>query len=131
MKWFIICALFVAVALLSARAHAADCDQAKNPEDSDFKNFFRSVSCKVKQGAEEAAIVVKPYTDKIGDGAKEIGSSVANKFDELKHKFTDEGTTAKAPTVMPFNAPTERVPLAPIAPAVPTELLASTQPMAG
>ncbi|EDX16531.1 GD24780 [Drosophila simulans] len=49
----------------------------------------------------------------IGEGAKEFGSSVAQKYDELKHKLTDEpSTTPKVPVA--YDAPTEKVLLAPI-----------------
>lgn len=127
MKSTIIFCALLCLALLSGQARAADCDEVKNPEDSDFKNFFKSIGCKVKQGAEDVADAAKPYTDKIGEGAKELGSSVVEKYKELKHRLTDDASTPKSTLVAQVDAPTERVPLAPIAPTVPAEIVANAQ----
>ncbi|XP_001991904.2 uncharacterized protein LOC6564559 [Drosophila grimshawi] len=121
----ICCALLSLVLLMRANgAQAADCVT----EDTGITGFFKTLGCKVKQGAEDVADAAKPYTDKIGEGAKELGSSVAQKYDELKHRLTDDASTPK--TSVAYDAPTERVPLAPIAPSVPADLVSSTQPIA-
>ncbi|EDW27154.1 GL16381 [Drosophila persimilis] len=123
MKSFVLCSLIalllIDVAVVQVRA---DCDETKGPDESDFKHFFKSLSCKVKQGAEDVAEVAKPYTDKIGEGAKDFGSSVAQKYDELKHRLSDDTSSPKPPSAVPFDAPTEKVPLAPIAPSHPPAL---------
>lgn len=111
------CALLGLVLLCgSARA---ECDGTRNADDSDFTSFFKSLGCKVKDVAEAA----KPYADKIGEGAKDFGSSVAQKYDEIKHRLSDDASTPKSPSTLQFDAPTERVPLAPIAPTVPANVL--------
>ncbi|EDX02886.1 uncharacterized protein LOC6525958 [Drosophila yakuba] len=113
MKSLVVCSWIGLVLLMAAGQVRAECDEAKSPEDSDFKHFFKNLGCKVNQGAKEVAEAAKPYTDKIGEGAKEFGSSVAHKYDELKHKLTDEpSTTPKVPVA--YDAPTEKVLLAPI-----------------
>ncbi|KAH8323836.1 hypothetical protein KR067_006101 [Drosophila pandora] len=104
-----------------ANAERADCDGGKKPEDSDFTHFFKNLGCKVKQGAEDVAEAAKPYADKISDGAKDLGQSVAHQYDVLKHKLSDEGSTTPRGAV-PYDAPTEKVPLAPIAPSPPPAL---------
>ncbi|KAH8272776.1 hypothetical protein KR026_011221 [Drosophila bipectinata] len=104
-----------------ASGERADCDSAKKPEDSDFSHFFKNLGCKVKQGAEDVAEAAKPYTDKISDGAKDLGQSVAHQYDVLKHKLSDEGSTTPRSAV-PYDAPTEKVLLAPIAPSPPPAL---------
>lgn len=127
MKTIVICCSLLCLVLLSGQARAADCDEVKNPDDSDFKNFFKSIGCKVKQGAEDVADAAKPYTDKIGEGAKELGSSVVEKYKELKQRLTDDASTPKSPLAVQVDAPTERVPLAPIAPTVPADVASNAQ----
>lgn len=118
-----ICCTLLGLVLLCGTARA-ECDGTRNPDDSDFTSFFKSLGCKVKQGAEDVAEAAKPYAEKIGEGAKDIGSSVAQKYDELKHRLTDDGsTTPKSPLSLQYDGPTERVPLAPIAPTVPASVL--------
>lgn len=119
-----ICCTLLGLVLLCGTARA-ECDGTRNPDDSDFTSFFKSLGCKVKQGAEDVAEAAKPYAEKIGEGAKDIGSSVAQKYDELKHRLTDDGsTTPKSPVLsLQYDGPTERVPLAPIAPTVPASVL--------
>ncbi|XP_034118316.1 uncharacterized protein LOC117577582 [Drosophila albomicans] len=124
----ILCSIVLGLMLLSCETHAADCDASRDPEDSDFKNFFKNIGCKVSQGAEQVVEAAKPYAEKIGEGAKDFGSTVAQKYDELKHRLTDDASTPKA--TVTYDAPTERVPLAPIAPGIPAEL-ANPQPTAG
>ncbi|XP_023166615.1 uncharacterized protein LOC111596573 [Drosophila hydei] len=131
MKTIVICCSLLCLVLLSGQARAADCDEVKNPDDSDFKNFFKSIGCKVKQGAEDVADAAKPYTDKIGEGAKELGSSVVEKYKELKQRLTDDASTPKSPLAVQVDAPTERVPLAPIAPTVPADVASNAQAIAG
>lgn len=110
--------LMLLVAVAEVRG---ECDEVKAPEESDFKHFFKNLGCKVNQGAKDVAEAAKPYAEKIGEGAKDFGSSVAQKYDELKHKLTDEGsTTPKAPIA--YDAPTEKVLLAPISVSPPPAL---------
>ncbi|KAH8287494.1 hypothetical protein KR054_008805 [Drosophila jambulina] len=121
MKSSVVCSLIGLVLLVAVAEVRGECDEEKKPDESDFKHFFKNLGCKVNQGAKDVAEAAKPYTDKIGEGAKEFGSSVAQKYDELKHKLTDEGsTTPKAPIA--YDAPTEKVPLAPIGGSPPPAL---------
>ncbi|KAH8416488.1 hypothetical protein KR222_005529 [Zaprionus bogoriensis] len=123
MKSIIICCALLGLVLLCGRADA-ECDGKRNEDDSDITSFFKSIGCKVKQGAEDVAEAAKPYTDKIGEGAKDFGSSVAQKFDEIKHRLSDDASsTPKSPSSLQYDGPTERVPLAPIAPTVPADAL--------
>ncbi|KAH8301037.1 hypothetical protein KR044_011936, partial [Drosophila immigrans] len=116
----VLCSLLLGLILLSCETHAADCDVAKNPDDSDFTNFFKNIGCKVSAGAEHVVIAAKPYAEAIGEGAKDLGNTVAQKYGEFKHRLsTDDASTPKTPVA--YDAPTERVPLAPIAPAIPAE----------
>ncbi|EDW65762.1 uncharacterized protein [Drosophila virilis] len=131
MKAIIIFCSVLGLVLLSSQCRAADCDEVKNPDDSDFKNFFKNFGCKVKQGAGEVADAARPYAEKIGEGAKDFTSSVAQKYDELKHRLTDDASTPRSPITGIPDAPTERVPLAPIAPAYPADIAGSPQPVAG
>ncbi|KAH8420018.1 hypothetical protein KR009_005015 [Drosophila setifemur] len=110
--------IFLLVACLEVRA---DCDEPKGPDDSDLGQFFKKVGCQVKKGAEELSEAAKPYADKIAEGAKSFGSKVAENYDTLKHKLTDESSTTPRGQV-PYDAPTEKVPLAPIAPSSPPAL---------
>lgn len=120
MKCIVILCSLLGLVLLSCGANAADCDEVKNPDDSDFKNFFKNLGCKVSNGAEQVVEAAKPYANKIGDTAKDIGSSVAEQYDALKHRIISDDHTSSAP--VPYDAPTERVPLAPITPALPAEI---------
>lgn len=104
-----------------ANGERADCDGGKKPEDSDFTHFFKNLGCKIKNGAEDAAEAAKPYTDKISEGAKDASHLVAQQYDILKHKLSDGGSTTPRSAV-PYDAPTEKVPLAPIAPSPPPAL---------
>ncbi|XP_030379881.1 uncharacterized protein LOC115628061 [Scaptodrosophila lebanonensis] len=119
MKAIATCSLLLVLLALTSNTWAADCDEAKNPDDSDFKHFFKNIGCKVKQGAEDVAEAAKPYADKIGEGAKDFGNTVAQKYDQLKHRLTDDAPSSTTSTAssgaapVPV-APTERVPLAPI-----------------
>ncbi|SPP78020.1 uncharacterized protein LOC117580780 [Drosophila guanche] len=124
MKSFLLCStLFAVLLIVQVQVQVrADCDETKSPDDSDFKHFFKNLGCKVKQGAEDVAEAAKPYTDKIGEGAKDFGSSVAHKYDELKHRLSDDTSSPKPPSAVPYDAPTEKVPLAPIAPSHPPAL---------
>ncbi|XP_034480229.1 uncharacterized protein LOC117786224 [Drosophila innubila] len=132
MKCIVILCSLLGLVLLSCGTHAADCDVAKNPDDSDFKHFFTKLGCKVSNGAEQVAEAAKPYADKIGEGAKQIGSTVVQNYDVLKHRLSSDGSgsgsTPRPPVA--YDAPTERVPLAPIAPALPAEIT-NPQPIAG
>ncbi|KAM8718417.1 hypothetical protein ACLKA7_001604 [Drosophila subpalustris] len=131
MKCIVILCSLLGLVLLSCETHAADCDAAKNPADSDFKNFFKSLGCKVSNGAEQVVEVAKPYAEKIGEGAKDIGSTVAQKYDAFKHRLSSDGPAPSASSApVAYDAPTERVPLAPIAPALPAEIT-NPQPIAG
>ncbi|XP_017064048.1 uncharacterized protein LOC108103174 [Drosophila eugracilis] len=113
MKSFVVCSLIGLVLLVAAGQVRAECDDTKSPEDSDIGHFFKNLGCKFNQGAKEVVEATKPYAEKIGEGAKEFGSSVAHKYDELKHKLTEElSTTPKVPVA--YDAPTEKVLLAPI-----------------
>lgn len=118
MRSITICCALLGLVLLCGSARA-ECDGTRNADDSDFTSFFKSLGCKVKDVAEAA----KPYADKIGEGAKDFGSSVAQKYDEIKHRLSDDASTPKSPSTLQFDAPTERVPLAPIAPTVPANVL--------
>lgn len=122
MRSITICCALLGLVLLCGSARA-ECDGTRNADDSDFTSFFKSLGCKVKQGAEDVAEAAKPYAEKIGEGAKDFGSSVAQKYDEIKHRLSDDASTPKSPSTLQFDAPTERVPLAPIAPTVPANVL--------
>ncbi|KAH8386615.1 hypothetical protein KR093_001590, partial [Drosophila rubida] len=115
----ILCSLLLGLALLCGDARAADCETTKDPNDSDFTNFFKKIGCQVSNGAEQVVEAAKPYAEKIGEGAKEFGSNVAQKYGEIKHRLTDDASTPKS--TVTYDAPTERVPLAPIAPGIPAE----------
>ncbi|KAL7745679.1 hypothetical protein ACLKA6_009886 [Drosophila palustris] len=130
MKGIVILCSLLGLVLLSCGTHAADCDEVKNPDDSEFKNFFKNLGCTVTHGAEKVAEVTKPYTDKIGDVAKDIGNTVVQQYDSLKHKITSDDPAPGAPSAVKYDAPTERVPLAPIAPALPAEIT-NPQPITG
>lgn len=132
MKSIVILCSLLGLVLLSCGTHAADCDEARNPDDSDFKHFFKNLGCKVSHGAEQVVEVAKPYAEKIGTSAKDIGSSVVQKYDALKHSLSHDGSGSGSTPSTPvaYDAPTERVPLAPIAPALPAEIT-NPQPIGG
>lgn len=94
----------------------ADCDDsAQSNEDGDVKQFFKNLGCKIQKGAENLQDTAKPWAEKIGTSAKEFGNTVAQKYDELKHKLTDDDNSNGPSTPFPVaNAPTEKVPLAPL-----------------
>ncbi|XP_014092827.3 uncharacterized protein [Bactrocera oleae] len=94
----------------------ADCDDsAQSNEDGEVKHFFKNLGCKIQKGAENLQENAKPWAEKIGTSAKEFGSTVAQKYDELKHKLTDDNNENGPSTPFPVaNAPTEKVPLAPL-----------------
>ncbi|XP_017491137.1 PREDICTED: uncharacterized protein LOC108379302 [Rhagoletis zephyria] len=106
----------LALALCVAYVHA-DCgeDSSKTSEEGEVTHFFKNLGCKIQKGAENLQENAKPWTDKIGASAKEFGSTVAQKYDELKHKLTDDNKADGPSTPFPVaNAPTEKVPLAPL-----------------
>ncbi|XP_034490811.1 uncharacterized protein LOC117794312 [Drosophila innubila] len=117
MKCIVILCSLLGLVLLSCGTHAADCDEVKNPDDSDFKNILKNLGCKVSNGAEQVVDAAKPYANKIVDTAKDIGSSVVDQYDALKHRIIDDNPTSSAP--VKNDAPTERVLLASITPALP------------
>ncbi|XP_020802072.1 uncharacterized protein LOC110179054 [Drosophila serrata] len=121
MKSFVVYSLIGLVLLVAIAGVRCDCDDEKAPDESGLTHFFKNLGCKVNQGAKDVADAAKPFADKIGEGAKDFGSSVAQKYDEFKHKLTDEAsTTPKAPVA--YDAPTEKVPLAPIGGSPPPAL---------
>ncbi|KAH8298736.1 hypothetical protein KR018_007337 [Drosophila ironensis] len=115
MKSLVICCMLLVVLVACVQVRA-DCEEQKKPEDSDFTHFVKHYACKVKEGAGEVAEAAKPYADKIGEGAKELRDQVSKKYDELKHKLQDDSSSTTARTLT-YDAPTEKVPLAPIAPS--------------
>lgn len=105
----------LAFALFFAYVHADCDDSAQSNEDGDVKQFFKNLGCKIQKGAENLQENAKPWAEKIGTSAKEFGNTVAQKYDELKHKLTDENDSNGPSTPFPVaNAPTEKVPLAPL-----------------
>ncbi|XP_067641941.1 uncharacterized protein [Eurosta solidaginis] len=107
---------FLTFAFCVANVHA-DCndDNSKSSDEGEVTHFFKNLGCKIQKGAENLQENAKPWTEKLGASAKEFGSSVAQKYDELKHKLTDENKDAGPSTPFPIaNAPTEKVPLAPL-----------------
>ncbi|XP_068158821.1 uncharacterized protein [Drosophila tropicalis] len=111
MNSYLIYALLGMLLVLNVRA---DCDDTKAPDDSDFTHFFKNLGCKVKQGAEDVAEAAKPYATKINEGAKDIGSRLAQKYDDIKHHLSDDSSDKPQVTPVVYDAPTEKVPLAPI-----------------
>lgn len=123
MKSYMVWAL-LALIVVSATTVRADCEDGVKEDDS----WFKKVGCQikkgaedtyqtVKKGAEDGLEAVKPLGDKIATSAKEFGSTVAKKYDEVKHKLTDDNVPIDGkPTVAPLvHEPTEKVPLAPLA----------------
>lgn len=91
-----------------------DCDE-KSKDDSDVTAWFKNLGCHIKKGAEDLQESAKPWAEKIAANAKEFGHTVAQKYDEVKHKLTDEDkSTESALKAIPLNIPTEKVPLAPL-----------------
>ncbi|XP_065364883.1 uncharacterized protein LOC135957963 [Calliphora vicina] len=114
---------FLALIVLSATNVKADCGDDAKDDDS----WFKKVGCQikkgaedtyesVKKGAEDGYEAVKPLGDKIATSAKEFGNTVAKKYDEVKHKLTDENVSIdnKPAENLHANEPTEKVPLAPL-----------------
>ncbi|KAH8238617.1 hypothetical protein KR032_011461 [Drosophila birchii] len=121
MKSFVVYSLIGLMLLVAVAEVRGECDEEKAPDESDFKHFFKNLGCNVNQKAKEVAQAAQPYADKLSEGAKDFGSTVAQKYDELKHKLTDDAsTTPKAPIA--YDAPTEKVPLAPIGGSPPPAL---------
>ncbi|XP_053947829.1 uncharacterized protein LOC128856549 [Anastrepha ludens] len=109
--------VILALALCVAFVHAdCDDDSSKSSDDGEVKQFFKNLGCKIQKGAENLQENTKPWTDKIGASAKEFGNTVAQKYDELKHKLTDDNDSngPSTPFAVVANAPTEKVPLAPL-----------------
>uniref|UniRef100_W8CBS7 Uncharacterized protein n=1 Tax=Ceratitis capitata TaxID=7213 RepID=W8CBS7_CERCA len=105
----------LALALCLTYVHADCGDSSQSNEDGEVKQFFKNLGCKIQKGAENLQENAKPWADKIGSSAKEFGSTVAQKYDELKHKLTDDNNSDGPSTPFPVaNAPTEKVPLAPL-----------------
>lgn len=121
MKSYFIWAFLVLIAL-SVASVKADCEDEAKEDDS----WFKKVGCQikkgaedtyhtVKKGAEDGYEAVKPLGDKIATSAKDFGNTVAKKYDEVKHKLTDEELPIdNKPAASIVNEPTEKVPLAPI-----------------
>lgn len=113
---------FLTLLVLAATTVKADCEDEVKEDDS----WFKKVGCQVKKGAEDAYQTVKkgaedgyeavkPLGEKIATSAKEFGNTVAKKYDEVKHKLTDDEVPIdNKPTAPVTNEPTEKVPLAPI-----------------
>ncbi|KAI8126803.1 hypothetical protein CVS40_3246 [Lucilia cuprina] len=122
MKSYIIWAFF-ALIVLSATSVRADCEDEVKEDDS----WFKKVGCQikkgaedtyqtVKKGAEDGYEAVKPLGDKIATSAKEFGNTVAKKYDEVKHKLTDDNKPIddKPADTLLASEPMEKVPLAPL-----------------
>jgi len=111
--------LFALIAIALCVAYVcADCDDADKSSEEGVSSWLKNVGCKIKKGAEDLSDSAKPWADKIGSSAKEFGSNVAEKYDKLKHKLTDDNGNqaqgAASNTYIVENAPTEKVPLAPL-----------------
>ncbi|XP_005183436.1 uncharacterized protein LOC131801478 [Musca domestica] len=99
---------FLALILLSATKAEDEKKDCGDPEkDGQVTAWFKNAGC-----------TLKPYADTVATKAKEFGSTVAQKYDEVKHKLTDsdekhgdEAASAPAAAVV---TSTEKVPLAPI-----------------
>lgn len=94
----------------------AGCDDgSKDSNEGDVTAWFKNLGCQIKKGAEDLQESAKPWVEKIAANTKEFGHTVAQKYDEVKHKLTDEGKPLEtAPRAAPLNEPTEKVPLAPL-----------------
>uniref|UniRef100_A0A1A9WS68 Secreted protein n=1 Tax=Glossina brevipalpis TaxID=37001 RepID=A0A1A9WS68_9MUSC len=92
----------------------ADCDNpsSDNSDEGEVKQWFKKVRCSIKKGAEDIQESAKPWTDKISSSAKEFSTSVAQKFDEVKHRLTDEKPSTEATRISLNDEITEKVPLA-------------------
>lgn len=120
MKSYLIWA-FLAIIVLSTTVKA-DCEDDQKEDDS----WYKKLGCQIKKGAEDGYEAVKkasgdgidalkPLGDKIATSTKEFGSTVAKKYDEVKHKLTDDEVAINKHADAPIaNQPTEKVPLAPL-----------------
>ncbi|XP_073831946.1 uncharacterized protein [Musca autumnalis] len=105
---FLIVWTFLALILLSAtkaEEEKKDCGDAE--KDGAVTAWFKNAGC-----------TLKPYADTVTNKAKEFGSTVAQKYDEVKHKLTDSDEkhedAAAAPAAAAVVTSTEKVPLAPL-----------------
>lgn len=114
--------LLALIVLSATNSVNGDCDDGSKEDDSWFKKFGCQIKKgaedtyqTVKKGAEDGYEAVKPLGEKIATSAKEFGNSVAKKYDEVKHKLTDEPVPIEnQPAGHVAHEPTEKVPLAPI-----------------
>uniref|UniRef100_A0A1B0ADJ2 Uncharacterized protein n=1 Tax=Glossina pallidipes TaxID=7398 RepID=A0A1B0ADJ2_GLOPL len=115
--WFAV-AVMTALYIVNVQA---DCDEPSgDSDDGEVKQWFKKVGCSIKKGAEDFQESAKPWTDKIANSAKDFGTSVAQKFDEVRHRLTDDKPTSEATRVGFNEEPTEKVPLAPLPAAATT-----------
>lgn len=122
MKSYLLWTLLALIMLSATNSVNADCEDEAKEDDSWFKKFGCQIKKgaedtyqTVKKGAEEGYEAVKPLGEKIATSAKEFGSNVAKKYDEVKHKLTDDPVPIEnQPAGHVANEPTEKVPLAPI-----------------
>lgn len=90
-------------------------DGSKDSNDGDVTAWFKNLGCQIKKGAEDLQESAKPWAEKIAANAKEFGHTVAQKYDEVKHKLTDDDkSTESTARAMHLSGPTEKVPLAPL-----------------
>ncbi|XP_061387017.1 uncharacterized protein LOC133321963 [Musca vetustissima] len=104
---FVIVWTFLALILLSATNAEEEKKDCGDPEkDGQVTAWFKNAGC-----------TLKPYADTVATKAKEFGNTVAQKYDEVKHKLTDSeekpdaASSAPAATVV---TSTEKIPLAPL-----------------
>ncbi|XP_037937629.1 uncharacterized protein LOC119671165 [Teleopsis dalmanni] len=119
MKSFM-CLTLLGLVLFVAYANAGCDDNSKESDEGDVKSWFKNLGCSIKKGAEDLGEQAKPIASKISETAKDFGNTVAQKYDELKHKLTDDtAQAASSSTPINLGAPTEKVPLAPLHGEVP------------
>lgn len=117
---FLILWTFLAFILLATTSSVAKADNKEcgDPEkDGEIKAWFKNAGCTIKKSYEDISDSAKPYADQIATKAKELGNTVAQKYDEVKHKLTDSNDKPQNDGSSPaavVEGPTEKVLLAPL-----------------